>query len=110
MCKPSIVADDWVKKGCHVHLDEIEVAVRPDHLGGIVFRRVFSSPSDDVMASAFGRAKDCLDDVEVRRRWHRDIERARGFMQGYTGVLARLANGRQFEFRMLLRALERIGV
>ena len=46
MCRISAVSEDWVDKGCHVHVASVELALRPDHLGGIVFRSVFSSTDD----------------------------------------------------------------
>jgi len=108
MCRPSVVADDWVVKGCHIHVNGVELAVRPDHHGGIVFRKVFSSTPDDAFDRAVRIARtDCLPDPTVRNRWRRDITRAMSFVRTYRGELAELANGRQLEFRFLLRALDR---
>jgi hypothetical protein len=36
VCLPSAVADDWVKKGCHIHVHGVELTVAPDHQGGVV--------------------------------------------------------------------------
>ena len=33
MWRVSAVTDDWVAKGCHIHIDWVELAVRPDHDG-----------------------------------------------------------------------------
>jgi hypothetical protein len=41
MCVPSVVADDWITKGCHIRVDRIELALRPNHLGGVVFSSVW---------------------------------------------------------------------
>jgi len=110
MCRPSIVADDWVVKGCHIHVDGAELAVRPDHTGGIVFRPVFSNTPKAAVDAAIRTAKrDCITDPAHRARWRRDIERAMRFLRTYTGELASLANGRLFEFRFLIVALDRYG-
>jgi hypothetical protein len=29
MCHPSVISDDWVTKGFHLHVEGIELAVRP---------------------------------------------------------------------------------
>jgi hypothetical protein len=47
MVRITPIDEDWVDKGYHIHVHSIELAVHPDHLGGIVFRKVFSSTSDD---------------------------------------------------------------
>jgi len=51
MCVPSVVADDWIIKGCHIHVNGIELALHPNHTGGAVFSSVFSSPADTVQAA-----------------------------------------------------------
>jgi hypothetical protein len=108
MCRPSVVADDWVVKGCHIHVNGVELAVRPDHHGRIVFRRVFASTPNDAFQAAVRTAEQvCLPGPAVRVRWRRDLERAILYVRTYQGELAELANGRQLEFRFLLLALQR---
>ena len=110
MCRPSVVADDWVVKGCHIHVGGVELAVRPDHTGGIVFRPVFSStPKAEIAAAIRVAVRDCLTDPTHRARWRRDIGRAMRFLRTYTGALESLANGRLLEFRFLLIAIDRYG-
>jgi hypothetical protein len=110
MCRASVVTDDWVVKGCHIHVDGVELAVRPDHLGGVTFKKVFASTPDDVADAAIRRARrDCLPDPAVRDRWRRDLGRAMEYVRTYHGELAELANGRQLEFRFLIVALDRYG-
>src|SRR5438128_1673680 len=67
MCRPSTVGDDWVVKGCHIHVDGIELVMRPTHsaayLDGIVFKRFFGSTSDRAFQAAEKKArKECLAD------------------------------------------------
>jgi len=110
VCQASVVADDWVVKGCHIHVGTVELALRPDHRGKIVLRPVFSSTPEDAVTEAVRTAESlCLPDPAVRAKWRRDLERAIMFVRGYTGTLADLANGRQLEFRFLIRALDRYG-
>ena len=76
MCRASTVADDWVVKGCHIHVDGVELAVRPthatDYLDGFVFKKVFRSTSDEAFTAAARKARDeCLADPIVRARWRR---------------------------------------
>lgn len=112
MCRPSTVADDWVVKGCHIHLDGVELAVRPTHspnyLDGVVFKKVFQSTADDVFAIAEKKAREeCLADPIVREQWRRALRRAMIFVRSFSGEPASLANGRQFEFVCLIRHLNR---
>lgn len=110
MCVPSVVADDWISKGCHIHVDGIELAVRPDHLGGVVFRSVFSSPNDATVQTAIRRAREeCLSDDDVRKRWIQSIQRAKVHLMSHSGVLRRLAVGRVAELNFLEIALRRYG-
>ena len=32
MCRISPISDDWVVKGCHLHVGKVEVVLRPDLL------------------------------------------------------------------------------
>lgn len=108
MCQPSVIADDWVVKGFHIHIGDIELVVRPDHNGRVVFRGFFSGddPADVERAIRIAN-RDCLPDPQVRERWLRDARRAMSFMRTYQGELEALANGRLLEFRFLILALER---
>jgi hypothetical protein len=108
MCRPSVVADDWVVKGFHIHIGSIELVVRPDHTGRVMFRGFFSGDDPDDVDRAIRHARDvCLPDEQVRERWVRDARRAIEFMRTYRGALESLANGRLLEFRFLILALER---
>ncbi len=108
MCQASVVADDWVVKGCHIHVEDVELSVSPDHLGGVVFQACFSSTSPRKLAKAIKIAQQtCLPNAEVRKRWIRDVERAILYMLQYEGVLRNLANGRMLEFKFLILALKR---
>jgi hypothetical protein len=111
MCRPSTVTDDWVVKGCHIHVDGIELAVRPAHspnyLDGFVFRRVFSSTSGDAFQAAARKAREtCLPDPIVRARWRRSLKQGIDFVRSFTGEPAEKANGRQYEFLRLIWHLD----
>jgi hypothetical protein len=111
MCRPSTVTDDWVVKGCHIHVDGVEVAVRPTHVptyrDGFVFKRIFRSTSEDAFQAAARKAREeCLPDPIVRVRWRRALERGMAFVRTFAGEPAELANGRQYEFARLIRHLD----
>lgn len=108
MCQPSVIADDWVVKGFHIHIGDIELVVRPDHRGRVLFRGFFTSDDpDDVDRAVRLATMQCLPDSAVRDKWVRDARRAMRFLRQYRGGLESLANGRLLEFRFLILALER---
>jgi hypothetical protein len=110
MCQPSKMADDWVIKGCHVHVNGVELAVVSDHKGSVSFRAVFSGAPDNKVRAAIKIATEkCLADAKTRKDWAASLDRARVFMLEYPAGhdLASLANGRMFEFKMLKLAIER---
>ena len=110
MCVPSVVADDWITKGCHIYVEGIELALRPDHLGGLVFRSVFSYPADAAIEAAIHRAtEECLPDIGERRRWIQSIQRAKVHLMSHRGGLRPLAVGRVAELHFLEIALRRYG-
>ena len=110
MCVPSVVADDWISKGCHIHVDGIELALHPDHLGGVVFSSVFSSPGDAAIEAAKRRAREeCLPDNDERNRWIQSIQRAKVHLISHRGRLRELALGRVAELHFLEIALRRYG-
>lgn len=110
MCRPSVVTDDWVTKGCHIHIEDVELNIYTDHLNSINFRAVFSKTPKNRVEWAIRIATDrCLQDPEVRKRWIKRLEAARIFMLDYNGVLAPLANGRMLEFKFIRIAIERLG-
>ena len=110
MCLPSVVADDWITKGCHIHVDGIELALHPDHLGGVVFASVFSSPPEGAIEAAKRRARDeCLPNDAERKQWIDSIQRARVHLMSRRGELRELALGRVAELHFLEIALRRYG-
>jgi hypothetical protein len=108
VCLPSVVTDDWVKKGCHIHVDGVELTVAPDHEGGVIFRPYFSTTSVARATRAIRIARDdCLSDPAMRKLWTRAIKNASRYMLGYEGAHKSWANGRMLEFKFLVLALER---
>ncbi len=111
MCRPSTVTDDWVVKGCHIHVDGVELAVRPthsvDYLEGVVFKRIFRSTPNTAFQAAARKAREvCLTDPAVRARWRRALHGGMIFVRSFSGEPADKANGRQYEFIRLIRYLE----
>lgn len=110
MCVPSVVADDWITKGCHIRVDGIEIAVRPNHVGQVIFIPVFSGQGRDIVDAAVRRAtKECLPDHNVREWWIKSIQRAKIHLISQRGDLRELANGRVAESHFLEIALQRLG-
>lgn len=108
MCEPSKVADDWVIKGCHIHVAGIELQMLTDHHGELFFRPVFSSSPTERVAVALREVREhCLPDPAVRKQWLLKLQMAQTFMLDYTGAWASLANGRMLEFKMMRIAIER---
>jgi hypothetical protein len=111
MCRPSTVTDDWVVKGCHIHVDGVELAVRPTHSAtyrdGFVFKKIFRSTSDQAYQVAVRKAREeCLTAPDVRARWRRALQGGLAFVRSFSGEPANLANGRQYEFVRLIRHLD----
>ena len=110
MCDASTVTDDWVTKGCHIHVDGVELNVFTNHRGEVQFRAVFASTPAHLLNRAIKTAIEvCLPDKTVRKKWIKRLEMARVFMLGFEGEPARIANGRMLEFKFLRIAIERWG-
>lgn len=107
MCEIDSVAEDWVDKGCHLHVGGVEIALRPDHLGRFVCRKCFSSTPDWQVDAAAKLVVEQLKDENWRRKLIQTLERAMAFLLGVSGEKERKARGRLREFRMLILALER---
>jgi hypothetical protein len=108
MWRISRVSEDWVVKGFHLHYQDVEVAMRPDHRGSIVFTKVFASTSDQEAHAAIASANELLEDPQWRRRFRETIERAMQFLRGVEGRHRSLARGRLCEFHFLTIALEKL--
>lgn len=109
MCRISAISDDWATKGCHVHVGSIEVALRPDHLGGIVFRSVFSGTDASDLDAAARLIEQRLADPEWRNGLSSTVQRAMKHIMGIEGALHARARGSLRELRMLVVALDRMG-
>jgi hypothetical protein len=110
VCESSKISDDWVIKGCHIHVDGIELRIFTNHAGGFGFAPVFSSTNERAVQRALKTAYEiCLPDRDTRERWITRLDMATAYVLGYPGELASLANGRMFDFKMLKIALERWG-
>jgi hypothetical protein len=110
MCQPSTVTDDWVTKGCHIHVNGVELNIFTNHLGEIHFRSVFSSTHENRVKQAIKTAYEvCLPDPDTRAKWIQKLKMARVYMLSCSGELASLANGRMLEFKFIRIAIERWG-
>jgi hypothetical protein len=107
MCRISTIDEDWADKGCHVHVGRIEVALRPDHIGGIVCRKVFANTDDWKIDAASKVRTEALGDPKWRHNLSNKINDAMKFLLGVQGKKQAIARGRLRELRMLLIALER---
>ncbi len=107
MWRVSPISDDWVDKGCHIHIDGIELAVRPDQFGQVVFRKVFSSTTDADFDVASRIAVALLMDPGFRLKLRDSVDRAMPHLLGVSGYKMAKARGRLLEFKFLLLALDR---
>lgn len=58
-------------------------------------------------AAARRAREECLKNAMVRGQWRRDLQRAMMYVRSFVDTtLASLANGRQCEFRFLIRHLD----
>ncbi len=110
MCRISRISSDWIVKGFHIHVYKIELVMRPDHKGGIVFKKCFRATSDEEARPAIKRAKELLEDVHWRSLFYREAVRARDYVRGESTRLEDLATGRAGEFTFLLIALRKMGI
>jgi hypothetical protein len=106
----STVTDDWVSKGCHVHVGRTEVALRPSHEGLIVYRGIFSWTEPDEVEAAGRLIHERLmsRDAEFQEQLKKAIDRAMTFFTGVEGDFKRIARGRLYEMRRLQQILERM--
>ncbi|GEM_PF-1394840 len=105
--KISVVADDWITKGAHIHIGKTELAVRPGQNGEIVFKKVFSSTSDADFKSAVEVAQQALQNKDWRNKFIHSVTEARSYMHYAQGKHSDLAKGRAAELNFLLNALEK---
>jgi hypothetical protein len=108
MWRISPICDDWVDKGCHIHINQVELAVKPNHLSEVIFRKVFSSTSDQDFDVASRVARSLLEDGEFRRKLVDSLERAMEHMLGVSGQKSARARGRLREFNFLIIAIGRL--
>ena len=108
LCDASKVAEDWVVKGCHIHIAGVELQMFPNHHAKPEFRGFFASTHPKEIEEAIRVAKnECLPDVETRVKWIVRLRMARSFMMNPHIGIPSLARGRMFEFKMLEIAIER---
>lgn len=107
MCRISVIHEDWVVKGCHLHVGELELGIRPDHRGGVVLRPIFSNTDQRDLDAAIRLVMARIEDPTWRGTLRDTVERAMDFLMGVQGGLRPHARGRLRELRMLAVALER---
>lgn len=108
MCRISPISDDWVTKGFPIHVNEIELVMRPDHQGGIIFKRWFARDAERDAHPAIKIATGLLADEAWRDRFRDVLIKAQGFVVNERGAMQSLANGRALEFKFLIIALNRM--
>lgn len=117
VCKPSVVTEDWVTKGVHIHVMGVELNIFTTHRkSGFSFRPVFSrdekrkKKGKKVLTAALKHIREkCLPSRRIRKWWITRLEMARQYMIDYRGEHASLANGKMYDFKLIRIALERWG-
>jgi hypothetical protein len=109
------VSDDWVVKGCHIHVDGVELRIFTNHLGSFDIGGFFGQKRKTQYElrrenAAIKKAwKECVPDPAMRKRWIQRLEMARVHVINYQGKLSRKAQGRMFDFKLVRIAIERWG-
>jgi hypothetical protein len=105
--KTSKIAPDWATKGFHVHVDGVELALRPGNEGSIIIKPVFSSTSTPAFHAAAGEMRNALSDVAARQQLYREAVRGRDYLRAFGSEQAAAKAG---ELTFLIHALEKLGV
>jgi hypothetical protein len=117
VCEPSVVTEDWITKGVHIHVMGVELNIFTTHRESeFDFRAVFSRDRAkrrkgvNVLDAALRHVREkCLPNPKVRKRWISRLEMARQYMIDYRGEHDSLANGKMYDFKLIRIALERWG-
>lgn len=105
--KVSKIAPDWATKGFHVHVDGVELALRPGQGGLIVLKPVFGSTPTAAFNAAAGKMHNALGDMAARQHIYREAIRARDYLRILGGGQATAKAG---ELNFLIHALKKLGV
>ncbi len=100
----SKIDKDWFQKGCHVKVKGIEVSVLPGTNGGFVVKPTFSSQARDAGAAIKVVENLVAGNEFFRRGLHSAVTRAVDFARGQG------RHDKAFEYMMLAKALERLGI
>jgi hypothetical protein len=103
----SKIAPDWATKGFHVHVDGVELALRPGQGGSIVIKPVFSSTPTSAFNAAAGKMHNDLGDLAARQHLYREAMRARDYLRLLGNEQATAKAG---ELSFLIHALKKLGV
>jgi hypothetical protein len=105
--KVSKIAPDWAIKGFHVHIDGVELALRPGYGGSIVIKRFFGSTPAAAFHAAAAKMQNALGDLAARQHLYREAIRARDYLRSLGRQQAADKAG---ELSFLIHALEKLGV
>src|SRR5690242_8601218 len=103
----SKVAEDWVVKGLHVHVGNVELMVRPGREATVVLKSVFSSTAPQDVEAARRAVREELTKAAFRRELHRAAVRGLEYLRrcGLPGAAAKSG-----ELHFLRIALEKMGL
>ena len=105
MMKSQKVAPDLLDKGVHFNVQKIELRAVPDHKGGIVFKSVhpgMAAKNPEAFEKAVREANAAIQTPEFRAWLSKHAEK--GFQ-----IAKQEGSGKALEFKMLQKALERMG-
>jgi len=105
--KVSKIAPDWATKGFHVHVDGIELALRPGQGEVIVLKPVFSSTPTAALNAAAGKMQNALGDLAARQHLYREAIRGREYLRA---LGTKQATDKAGELTFLIHALAKLGV
>ncbi|TCK64997.1 RHS repeat-associated protein, partial [Winogradskyella wandonensis] len=102
--KISKVAPDWAVKGAHVHIGNIELALKPGNNGTIVIKSVFNNIKEKHLQAPIKAVEEALKNPAFRKKLIDYTEKARDLLkQG--NEIERAASG---ELNFLIKALKKL--
>lgn len=109
----SKISPDWASKGAHVKIHGIEIALKPDHKGGIALKSVFSKDSNTRKFShAVKKLENSLKKTKNRKIIHKEVVKAIDYLKGMDRKTreGKLAEKKMAELHFLRVALEKKGI
>jgi hypothetical protein len=90
-----------------VHVDGVELALRPGNGGTVVIKKVFSSTTDRAFNPAARKMQQALGDIKNRQLLHQKATAMRDYLRT---LGTEQATARAGELTFLIHALQKLGI